>query len=151
MPELVQHGIDTVHIISPEPDAGKSYKIKSQEDFPDVDKNVFSVFPGTDLLPVFIDKKANTIQASPYYKLQVCTMPEAAEQHCYHQVDICPPPALPVTAYGYIEIILQPGGEGNMPSSPEISQIFSFVGGIKILWQPESEKQGHTYSNIGIA
>lgn len=108
MTKLEEHGPYTVHVIGPEPYSCKGDEIEGQKDLPCMYKNVFFVFPGTDLLPEFIEKKSQPVQSSPDYEFHVCSMPQATQKHSDHQVDVRPEFAFAVSADGNVQVILQP-------------------------------------------
>jgi hypothetical protein len=73
--QLEQHGIDTVHIVGPEPDTGEGYEIESKEDLPDMDPYFFFVFIWTDPFPELINDEPDPVQPAPYDEFHIRAMP----------------------------------------------------------------------------
>ena len=78
-------------------------------------------------------------------------MPEAAEQHGEEEVDVGACIAAAITAKWDVEIVAKPGGEGDMPSSPEVGEGRCAVGGIEVLREDEAEHEAEADRHIGVA
>ena len=56
-----------------------------------------------------------------------------------------------VAAEGYIEVVAQPVGEGDVPTAPEVGGVLRFVGRVKVERQVEAHEKRHADGDIGIA
>jgi len=73
------------------------------------------------------------MQAAPGHKGPVGAMPQAAYQHGDHNVYISAEFAFAVTAQRDIQVVTQPGGQGDVPPAPEIGKADGGVGVQKVL------------------
>ncbi len=71
-------------------------------------------------------------------------MPEPPKQHGHKQIAIRPERAHPVAAKRNIEIVSQPAGQGNVPTSPEIIYAEAGIGVIEILRDIIAKPPCHT-------
>ncbi len=62
-----------------------------------------------------------------------------------------PPAPTLAPSQGNIQVIPEPGGKRNVPSSPEFSNVPREVGKGKVLHKLKPNKSGRTYGNIGIS
>ena len=77
-------------------------------------------------------------------------MPEPPQQHHDGQINVCAPHPFSVAPEGNIEVIPQPGGKRNVPSSPELGDGLRQVRGIEVFRKNESQHQPEADGHIGI-
>ena len=80
----------------------------------------FALLPSGNAHPELMDSQSNAMQHSPKHKIPGSPMPQAAQKHGNDKVGILAYLALTVAAQGYIEIIAQPTGKRDMPTTPEL-------------------------------
>ena len=89
--------------------------------------------------------------AAPGDESPVGTMPESADQKYHKHVPYRFPEGGPRSPQWYIEIIPEPGGKADMPSSPEFRYGTTEVWILEIDEQLDAEEFGDTARNVGIA
>ena len=75
-----------------------------------------------------IDAKIDAVQAAPDQIIPSGAVPEPAQQHCDHEIDI---PAFfpePVATQRNIEIVAQESRQGDVPELPELDDGERLVG-----------------------
>ncbi len=77
-------------------------------------------------------------------------MPQPAQQHDDRQVCVSAVPALAVAAQGNVEVIAKPGGQRNMPSSPELGDRLADVGRVEVLGEHEPHHQPQADRHVGV-
>src|SRR5262245_42022497 len=60
------------------------------------------------------------MNATPDDKGPIGTVPQSAEQHRRHQVDIRSRTTLAVASERYVEVVTQPGAQADVPATPEV-------------------------------
>ena len=80
----------------------------------------FALLPSGNAHPELMDSQSNAMQHAPKHKIPGSPMPQAAQEHGNDKVGILAYLALTVAAQGYIEIIAQPTGKRDMPTTPEL-------------------------------
>src|SRR5262245_17501523 len=78
-------------------------------------------------------------------------MPQTAQQHRQHQVDVGPQCAAAVPAQRDIQIIAQPGGETNVPAPPKIAWVGGEIGLPEVDHQIEAHQLGQTQGDVAVA
>jgi len=78
-------------------------------------------------------------------------MPQAAQGHGRHQIDVLAGPAFAVAAQGNVEIVAQPQGKGDVPTPPEVPQAERNIRGVEVVRDVEAEEQGQPLGQVGIA
>ena len=148
--------------------------------------------------PPFVDEDAEAVEAAPGDEVERSTVPEAAEEHGIHVVDVgaevvavpfveepaqgdgggdeengdgeecvvqaeggdghhegqegvAEPAGPAVAAEGYVEVVAQPVGEGDVPAAPEVGGVLCLVGRVEVLWQVEAHQHCHADGYVGIA
>ena len=61
------------------------------------------------------------MQRAPNYESPRCSVPQAAEQHRQHEIDVRPSRAAAVATERDVQIVAQPGAEADVPPLPEIA------------------------------
>ena len=98
----------------------------------------------------FQDQKQSVIK-SPENKSGSCAMPHSGKEKHDQKVSVGAKRSFPVPAKGNVHIIPEPGGQGNMPPSPEFFHRAGHVGIIKVLLKLEAEHFPKADCHIGIA
>ena len=78
-------------------------------------------------------------------------MPQTAHSHGDEIVHIGAHGAAAVAAQRYVEIVAEPGGEGDVPAVPELAQVERLVGISEVLFQLESHQGGDTDAQVAVA
>src|SRR5262245_17479589 len=92
------------------------------------------------------------MQKAPHGEVPCSAMPEAAQDHCQHEIAAHTPLRChAVSAKRNIEVIAQPSGEAHMPAAPEVREAGGGIGAIEIGWQFIAEKLGAAERYVGIA
>ena len=94
--------------------------------------------------------KCYAVQAAPYDEVPRSAVPESAQQHGQNQVDVGTYLAFPVTAQRNVEVIAQPGGQGDVPAVPEIGHAVRLIGGIEVDGETEAQQQGDTDGHVAV-
>ena len=78
-------------------------------------------------------------------------MPEAAEAHRRHQIDVAPRRALPVPAKRDVEVVAQPARKGHVPATPEVAGVHRAVWTVEVPGQFDAEHAREPQSHVGEA
>ena len=78
-------------------------------------------------------------------------MPQTAHSHGDEIVHIGAHGAAAVAAQRYVEIVAEPGGEGDVPAVPELAQVERLVGISEVLFQLESHQGGDADAQVAVA
>ena len=104
-----------------------------------------------ELAPGMIDAEIDAVQRAPRDESPGRAVPEAAEQHGDHQIDIAQHAAAAVAAERDVEIVAQELRQRHVPAPPEIDDASRLVGRIEIQRQEDAEHQRHADRHVGIA
>ncbi len=91
------------------------------------------------------------VQCAPQHEVPVRPVPQSAQEHRQHEVDVGAPGALPVPAERDVQIVPQPGAERDVPAAPELGHASGDVRHVEILWQVVADHLGRTDGHVGIA
>ena len=94
--------------------------------------------------------KCYAVQSAPYDEIPRSTVPESAQQHGQNQVDVGTDLAFPVAAQRNVEVIAQPGGQGDVPAMPKIGHAVRLIGGIEVDGETEAQQQGDTDGHVAV-
>ena len=88
---------------------------------------------------------------SPHHEGPVGAVPEAAEQHGEHQVQVCPgsPPA--VSPERDIQIIAQPTAEAHVPAPPKVLQTLGQIRLPEVHHEVKAEQLGAAARDAAVA
>ena len=89
--------------------------------------------------------------ATPEDEVEGSTMPEATEEHGHEEIKVLAEFAVTVASHGDVKIVLEPGGEADVPTTPELCDGLGFVRTVKILGKLESEQEGNADGHVGVA
>ena len=98
-----------------------------------------------------VDGQGNAVESSPDDKVPRRAVPESAQHHGNHQVAVGLCCAAAISAQGNIEVIPEPGGQTNMPSSPEFSDVGGEIGEREIAGQVVAQESGGGDGHVGVA
>ena len=77
-------------------------------------------------------------------------MPQPPQQHGQRQVAVGLPHRAPAAAQRYIEVVAQPGRQGDVPAVPEILQRHRAVGVVEVLRQGQPQQQGRADGDVAV-
>ena len=86
-----------------------------------------------------LDQLSHAVDAAPQYERPVRAVPQAGDQERDQQVQ--PPPALPlaIAAERDVQVVAEPGGQRNVPATPEVADARRKIRRIEVLHQVEAE------------
>ena len=77
-------------------------------------------------------------------------VPEAADDHDGHEVEVGAGGAEAVATEGDVEVVAEEGGEGDVPAAPELGDGGGFVGGVEVFDEVEAEEFGEADGHVGV-
>ena len=102
-------------------------------------------FPQRELAPGLLHEpladQEQPVQSAPDDKRPGGAVPQAAEQHRQHQVDVGAARALAVAAQRHVEVVAQPGRQRDVPASPEVREADRRVRIAEVVDQRDAEHQ----------
>lgn len=90
------------------------------------------------------------MQSPPCDKGPLRPVPQAAQQHDGHQVDVGAHRAFAIAAEGDVEVIAQKAAEGHVPAAPEFREAGRFVGGVEVLAEMKAEQTRQADGHVGV-
>ena len=93
----------------------------------------------------------DTVHTAPEDEAQASSVPQSAEEHGDQEVEISAQATSTTPPERYVEVVSQPGGEGDVPASPELGDGGGAVGRVEVDIEAEAEPEGYTDSHIGVA
>ena len=91
------------------------------------------------------------VQGAPEDEVPGRAVPDTADHHGEEKVAKVPRLAHPAAAQGDIEVIPEPGTQGDMPSPPEIADAGGKVGGVEVFQQADAQQLGKAQGHAGVA
>ena len=104
-----------------------------------------------DGMPHLVDAEEDAMDGAPEDEVEGCAVPKSSQQHGGEQVDVLPEFAVAVAAKRDIEVVLEPGGEADVPAPPELGDGCGLVGAVEVLRKVEAEQEGYAYCHVGVA
>ena len=104
-----------------------------------------------EIVPGVIDAEIGAVQRAPDDEGPGGAVPEPAEQHGDHQIDVAQHPAAAVAAERDVEIVAQELRQRHVPAPPEIDDAGGLVGRVEIERQEDAEHQRYADRHVGIA
>ena len=140
----------------PEKDPGKAYQQEGDRNGDNAQQGVqpsVGLETGAFFVPweKAFDNLKRAVNAAPEHIVPACAVPQAADQEGDHDVECMPDASHPVSSQRDIDIVSQPAGKGDMPSSPEILNGRSKIGGTEVGGQADAQNSGGTKSDIRIS
>lgn len=89
--------------------------------------------------------------AAPEDEVEAGAVPEAAEEHGEHKVEVGAGAAVAIAAEGNVEVVTEPGGKRDMPAAPEFGEGAGEVGAAEVDGEVEAEEFGHADGHVGVA
>ena len=87
----------------------------------------------------------------PENEIPTGPMPEAGTEPDDENIPHRPPVPLPAAAQGDIQVLPEPGGQGDVPPPPELRDGGGSIGIVKVLREVEAQHLTHADGHIGIA
>src|SRR5713101_7597745 len=81
------------------------------------------------------------MQPAPHHETPRGAMPQSANEHRQHEVDVGSCLAAPIPPQRDVEIIAEPGGKGEVPAAPEIGKANGGIRQMKVIFQDKSQTQ----------
>ena len=88
------------------------------------------------------DDVQQTMSEAPQQEGPGCTVPDATEHEDDQDVEDPSPELHAAAAEGDVDIVAEPGGEGDVPAAPEFLQVERLVGETEVLFQRDAEVRG---------
>ena len=101
--------------------------------------------------PCMIDLQIGAVQAAPDYEGPRRAVPQAAEEHGDHQVDLPPHRAMAAAAQGDVEVVAQKARQRHVPAAPEVDDGRGLVRRIEVQRQTDAEQQGKADRHIRVS
>jgi hypothetical protein len=108
---------------------------------------------GPDTAHVFqkpVNRQCRSVQRAPDDVNPVGAMPQPAQQHRNHQVEVRAEFSFFIAAQRDVEVVAQPGGQRNMPPLPEVLDGDGLVRAPEVFGQLKPEQQRQTDRHVGI-
>ena len=94
---------------------------------------------------------AQGVQAAPDDERPGRTVPDARDDHRDEHIDVSAQRAMAAAAQREVDVILEPGGQADVPAVPEIAQARGRVGVVEVQHHPEAHQQGDAAGHVGVA
>ena len=88
---------------------------------------------------------------SPDEEVPARPVPDAGGRPHHQKVEKQPGLAHPVASQGDIEVLPEPGAEGDVPPPPELGDRRRLVGRVEVLREAESQQEGDADGHVRIA
>ena len=103
-------------------------------------------------MPVFLQYQQHEVEQSPGQERPVGPVPDAGEQPHYEQVaDVFGPGVHPAAPQGEVDVVPEPGGQGDVPPPPEFGDGPGDVGVIEVLQEVEAKHLAQADGHVGVA
>ena len=99
---------------------------------------------------ILMCNQSKPVNTTPYYKVKAGTVPQSAKQHGDYEVNVLPYLALSIASERDVNIVTYPCRQRNVPPSPEVSNAVTFVRGIEVHREVETQQQCNTNGHIAI-
>ena len=104
-----------------------------------------------EAVPYLVETEEDTVNTAPEDEVEGSTVPKTSEEHGHEEVEVLTELAVTVTSKGDVEIVLEPGGEADVPTAPELGDGLGLVRAVEVLGKLETEQEGNTYRHVGVA
>ena len=108
------------------------------------------IMPQT-VLPCFVSAECRSMKGAPHYEVPRGSMPQAAENHGHKLIKIHAPTAATVAPHRNVEVVAKPGGEGDVPTAPEVGDTVGLVGGAEVGGNLEAHPEGDANGDVAVA
>ena len=106
--------------------------------------------PGIGLVPEGLHHLKQPVQRAPHHKGGGSAVPQAADQKHDHHVQAGAGGAPAGAAQRDVQIILEPGGQRNVPPAPELLDGAGQIGRVEVLHQPVTQHLRRADGDVGI-
>ena len=106
---------------------------------------------GAEGVPDFVEAQQQPVNAAPQDEVERGPVPQPAKEHGGEQVEVLPELAVAVAAQRDVEVVLEPGGEADVPPPPELGDGGGAVGVVEVLRELEPEQEGDADGHVGVA
>src|SRR5258707_14461540 len=95
------------------------------------------------------DEQPAVVQ-TPRDEVQRRAVPETAESHRHEQVRVTAPRTLSVASERDVEVVAQPGGEGDVPAAPELRRTRGAIRPVEVPRQLDAEDAREPERHVGV-
>ncbi len=88
---------------------------------------------------------------TPEHERPCRAVPQSADQHDQHEVEIRPGPALAVPSERYVEVVPKPGGKADVPASPELGDARGKVRRAEVLGGLHTHQRAQTDCHVRVS
>ena len=110
------------------------------------DVAVFAVFAQEDE-----GKEKQGVVGTPCHESPVGTVPQAANKEDDKCVEQYTPLGYTAATEGNVDVVTEPGGEGNVPATPELGDVAAEIGHVEIAAQADAEEFGTADGDVAVA
>ena len=96
--------------------------------------------PAEPAVDRMLGRQPGPLEGPPGDEVPGGAVPEAAERHGQHQVDVGPHPALAVAAERDVEVVAQEARQRHVPAAPEVAEAGGAVGAVEVLREDEAHQ-----------
>lgn len=96
-------------------------------------------------------REVHSVEETPGDECPSGPVPQPAQQHRDEQVQIGSRSATAVATERNVEVITEPGGQGDVPASPELGDVAGEIGLVEILGQLNAQQAADPPGDIGVA
>ena len=90
-----------------------------------------------------LDAEQQAVEGAPAEEGPIGAVPDAADDERDEQVDVAAGGDDAVAAEGYVDVVLEPRGEGDVPAVPELADAAGEVRAAEVVHQAEAQHAGH--------
>ena len=101
--------------------------------------------------PGVVDHQVSAVQAAPEDEGPRGAVPQAAQEHGDHHVDVTTWAALAAAAERDVQVVLQEPRQGHVPAAPEVDDAGGLVRRVEIDRQRHAENARQSDGHVGIA
>ena len=147
IPYHLKHLPDALHRRHAEENPGEADEVES-EDHPEVASEPshggsVEACPRADLHIEFVQGERDAVHTAPEDEAQASSVPQATEEHRDEEVEIGAQATTTTAPEWYVEVVPQPGGERDVPASPELGDGGGAVGRVEVDIEAEAEPEGY--------
>jgi len=109
------------------------------------------LLPGSVAEEQAVPPEQQAVIGAPEHEVPARPVPQAAEQHGQEEVQVGAGGAATVAAERDVEVVAQPGRQGDVPALPELARTRRQVGPVEVLRQPDSEEARESDGHVAVA
>ena len=96
-------------------------------------------------------RQSQAMHASPGHKMKAGTMPQSAQKHGDEEVDVLSDFAFAVSTQRNIDVIANPSGKRDVPTTPKIGDANGRIRSVEVEWEVETQEKGDADGHVGVA